>query len=134
LVAVPETHRLARRGTVDVAELEGEAWIVGDGGDGPQFGVWPGLSDTSRIAYTVRDWTARLGLVAVGLGLAVIPTLAADTVPSGVRLIAVDDPRPVHRSAVVVTLPDRSPSVDALVRALREEGSAIARSVGQSGP
>jgi DNA-binding transcriptional LysR family regulator len=131
LVAVPETHRLARRGTVDVTELENETWIVGDGGDGPQFGVWPGLPDTSRIAYTVRDWTARLGLVAAGLGMAVIPTLAADTVPSGVRLVAVDDPRPVHRSAAVVTRPGRSPTVDALVNALREEGSAIAaRSVG----
>jgi DNA-binding transcriptional LysR family regulator len=127
LVAVPAAHRLAGRGTVEVEELEDEPWIVGDAGGGdPLLGVWPGLQGVPRIAYTVRDWPARLGLVAAGLGLAVIPGVAAGTMPPGVHVVAVDDRRPVRRVVVAVTRPERSASAAALVEALREEGASIA--------
>jgi len=69
LVAVPATHRLARRGAVNAGELEDEPWIVGDAGGGdPLLGVWPGTPGKPQVAYAVRDWPARLGLVAAGLG------------------------------------------------------------------
>jgi len=124
LVAVPSAHRLARLGTVEVDDLREAPWIVGETGEGgPQFGAWPGTH--GRIAYSVRDWPARLGLVAAGLGLAVVPSMAAETMPPGVSLVAVDDPRAERRSALVVTRPDRSSSAVALVRALREEGAAL---------
>ena len=127
-VAVPADHRLAGRGTVGLGELEDEPWIVGDAGGGdPQFGAWPGLPGTPRIAYAVRDWPARLGLVAAGLGLAVVPDMTEGTMPPGIRLVAVDDPNPVRRSVVAVTQPDRSPSAAALIRAMREEGALIAQ-------
>jgi DNA-binding transcriptional LysR family regulator len=124
LVAVPSGHRLARRDTVDLADLEDEAWIVGDAAAGdPQFGVWPGLP--GRVAFAVRDWPARLGLVAAGLGLAVVPAIAAGALPPGVVVVAVDDPQSVRRSVVAVTRPERSPSAMALVEALREEAQTI---------
>ena len=130
LVAVPASHRLAQRGTVDVGELEDEPWIVGDAGGGdPQFGAWPGLTGTPRVAYAVRDWPARLGLVAAGLGLAVVPGMAAGTMPPGLQLVAVNDSRPVRRSVLAVTRPERSPSAVALVQALREEGTHITHAV-----
>ena len=90
LVAVPATHRLAQHGTVDVAELEAEPWIVGDAD--PLLDVWPRSPATRRVAFAVRDWTARLGLVAAGLGITPIPTVAAGTIPPGIRLVAVDKP------------------------------------------
>jgi DNA-binding transcriptional LysR family regulator len=133
LVAVPAAHRLAQRGTVEVGELEDEPWIVGDGGGGdPQFGAWPSAPGTPRIAYAVRDWAARLGLVAAGLGLAVVPTVAAGTMPPGVQVVAVNDPHPVRRSVVAVTQPERSPGAAALVQALREEGAVIAEAARQA--
>lgn len=126
LVAVAAAHRLAQRGTVEVGELEGESWIVGDAdGGGPQFGVWPGMPGTPRIAHALRDWPARLGLVAAGAGLAVVPEGAAAMMPPGVRLVAIDDPDPPRRTALAVTRPDRSPGAAALVHALREEGALI---------
>jgi DNA-binding transcriptional LysR family regulator len=123
-VAVPQGHRLADRGHVDAGDLEGEPWIAGDPARG-DFGAWPSLEGTPRIAFTVRDWTARLGLVAAGLGLAVVPALTAGTVPPGVALVAVDAPSPIRRSVVAVTRAERSPSADALVTALREEAALL---------
>jgi DNA-binding transcriptional LysR family regulator len=138
LVAVPSTHHLAQRGTVDVTELEDGPWIVGDsggwdsGGGDPLLGSWPGSAAAPRIAHSVRDWPARLGLVAAGLGLAVVPSIAASTVPAGVRLVAVDDPRPVRRSVAAVTRPDRSPATAALIQALRQEAALIAEATERS--
>jgi DNA-binding transcriptional LysR family regulator len=119
LLAVPETHRLARRSWVNVAELRAETWIVGEADDGgPQFGPWPTLDTEATIGHSLRDWPARLGLVAAGLGIAVIPSLIADTLPPGVRAITVEDPRPLRREILAVTRPGRSASVQALVDAL----------------
>ena len=123
LVAVPAAHRLAQRGMVDVAELEDEPWIVGDAD--PLLDVWPRSPARRRVAYSVRDWPARLGLVAAGLGITPVPTVAAGTIPPGVRLVAIDEPQPVLRSVVAVTRHERSPSALALVRALREEAAPI---------
>jgi len=130
LVAVPAAHRLAQRGTVDVDELENEPWIVGDAD--PLLDVWPRSPATRRVAFAVRDWPARLGLVAAGLGITPVPTVAADTIPPGIRLVAVDEPQPVLRSIVAVTRAERSPSALALVRALREEAAPIAESARQA--
>jgi DNA-binding transcriptional LysR family regulator len=130
LVAVPATHRLAQRGTVDAAELTDEPWIVGDAD--PLLDVWPRPPATRRVAYTVRDWRARLGLVAAGLGITPVPTVAVGTIPPGIRLLAVDEPQAVLRSVVAVTRPEPSPSALALLRALREEAALIAETARQA--
>ncbi|MDH6219795.1 LysR family transcriptional regulator [Streptomyces pseudovenezuelae] len=121
LLAVPANHRFVGRGTIPVPELRDEHWIVGKGlRDDPQFGAWPTL-DRPRIAYAAREWPTRLGLVATGLGIAVLPELAAAAVPAGVRTVRVDDPAWLGRAAVAVTLRDCPPEVTVTVRALRHE-------------
>ncbi|MEU0844243.1 LysR family transcriptional regulator [Streptomyces sp. NPDC005962] len=125
LLAVPANHRFAGRGTIPVAELRDEAWIIGKGlRDDPQFGAWPTL-DHPRIAYAAREWPTRLGLVAAGLGIAVLPELAAAAVPTGVRTVHVDDPAWLGRATVAVTVRDRSPEVTATVAALRHEAAQL---------
>jgi DNA-binding transcriptional LysR family regulator len=126
MVAVGSGHHLAGRDTVDVAELEHEAWIVA-GGEPPQFDVWPAAPGKPRVAHAVRDWPGRLGLVAAGLGIAVVPEIVAGAMPPGVRLIAVDEANPVRRAVLAVTRPERSPGAAALVEALRAEGAALSR-------
>ncbi|WNV75162.1 LysR substrate-binding domain-containing protein [Geodermatophilus sp. DSM 44513] len=127
MVAVATTHRLAGRTVVDLGELEDEPWVVGDAGGGdPLLGAWPGASGTPRVAYAVREWPARLGLVAAGLGIAVVPSVAAASVPPGVTLLGVDEPTPPQRTVVAVTAPDPSPGAVALLRALRSEAGRIA--------
>ncbi len=125
LVAVSAQHRFADRRQVAAAELADEPWIVGKGlrGD-PQFGAWPTL-DQPRIVHAVRDWPTRLGLVAAGIGIAVLPELAAASVPVDVRTVTVDDPAWLGRSVVAVTVPGRSPEVTATVHALRHEAARL---------
>lgn len=125
-LAVPADHRFAERGWAAVGELADERWVVGaPDRDGPQFGTWPTLDAPQQVAFTARDWPARLGLVAAGLGVAVVPRLLAGVLPPGVRLVEVDDPRPQVRSVLAVTGPERTAEADALVRAIRAEGAAL---------
>lgn len=126
LVAVPRGHRLAGRGQVPVAELADEDWVVGKGlrGD-PQFGAWPTLLEP-RVAYAARDWHARLGLVAAGLGITTVPEIAAVGLPVDVVTVRVDDPAWLGRAAVAVTRAERGAGVEAVLAVLRE----VARELG----
>ncbi|WP_067499740.1 LysR substrate-binding domain-containing protein [Actinoplanes sp. TFC3] len=111
------------------ADLAAEAWIVGEGAKGdPQFGAWPTLKDP-QIAFAVRSWPTRFGLVAAGLGISVVPQLAAPTVPAGVRTLAVADTGWPGRQAVVVTPPGRSARALAMVQAITAESARLHREV-----
>jgi DNA-binding transcriptional LysR family regulator len=125
-VIVSAQHRFAERSWVNVAELRDEPWIVGEADrSGPQFGTWPTLDGQLTVAHSLRDWTARLGLVAAGLGIAVVPSLFVPALPPTVRALTVDDPRPFRRDVLVATSPARSPSVDAVIGALHAEAASL---------
>lgn len=127
-VAVPASHRLAGRERVPVAELRGEPWIVGQATDDePVFGVWPTLPD-APVAFAGREWPARLGMVAAGLGIAMLPNLAAASLPAGVAVIDIDDPAVHTRSAVAALPADPAPAARAMVTGLRTEAAHIALS------
>jgi len=88
-VAVSGVHPFAERAWVSPEELVTQKWVVGASNDGsPEFGAWPGLAEP-QIAFSVRSWPARLGLVAAGLGIALVPGSAAATVPRGVVWVPV---------------------------------------------
>ncbi len=128
-VAVPAGHRLAGRGRVPVAELREEPWIVGQaaGESEPIFAAWPTLTD-ARVAYTSRDWPSRLGMVAAGLGIAVLPNIAAAAIPADVVVIDVEDPAHRKRSATALTPTEPTDAARAMVDALRTEAARIALS------
>lgn len=125
-LAVAADHRFAHRQRVDAGELTAESWIVGERSSGadPQFEAWPTLLDP-RIAYAVRGWPTRLGMVAAGLGISLIPELFAASVPSSVRVVGVDDPAFLGRRTVAITRQDLSAEADAVLQALRTEGSQL---------
>jgi DNA-binding transcriptional LysR family regulator len=77
-LVVPASHRLARRKSVSIADCRDEAFVgfPGDAGTGTgpllkrlcaQAGFEP------RIAQEAREATTQIGLVAAGLGIAVLP-------------------------------------------------------------
>ncbi|MEU8432151.1 LysR family transcriptional regulator [Streptomyces sp. NPDC029216] len=120
---VPEGHRLAGAGRVGMAELADEPWIAGC----PRcrrhlVEVCEGAGFTPRIDFATDDYPAVVGLVGAGLGVAVLPELAVESVRAkGVSALAVEPA--VERQVVALTLPDlaRVPAVAAtlgeLVRA-----------------
>ena len=76
-------------------------------------------------AFTVRDWPTRLGLVAAGLGIALVPGIAAQAVPRGVRWIPVqDDTGGLRRTVWAATNDNPGAAVTAMVHALEEEVSS----------
>jgi DNA-binding transcriptional LysR family regulator len=90
-VAVPESHPFAVRDWVEPQEPDGQAWVVWTShGEPPEFGPWPGMAEP-EVSFVVRDWPTRLRLVRAGIGIALVPGIAAPAVPHGVRWIPVRD-------------------------------------------
>ncbi|BBY48291.1 LysR family transcriptional regulator [Mycolicibacterium arabiense] len=127
-VAVWEGHRLATRAgsaPAPVDELAGERWVVGVGDRGdPQFAAWPTLREPV-IAHRARSWPSRLGLVAAGLGICVMPELAAASTPEGVTTVRVDDPGWPGRVTLAVAMANPTAEVRAALDALESAGLGI---------
>jgi DNA-binding transcriptional LysR family regulator len=114
-LAVPADHRLVGRADVVAADLAMEAWIVGDGPKSdPHFAAWPTLSNPV-IAYSAPSLSTRLGLVAAGLGIALIPSLATLSVPAGVQVVTVGDPAWPGRQALALANEDHAATTAALL-------------------
>jgi DNA-binding transcriptional LysR family regulator len=90
VLAVPAAHPFASLRAVEVEQLAGQIWVASrsEGGDS-LLGVWPGLAERPDIRYVVRDWLAKLQIVAAGLAVTTLAPIAADALPAGVRLVAV---------------------------------------------
>lgn len=103
---VPEGHRLAGAGSVGIAELAEESWIAGCPRCRRQLvDVCEEAGFTPRIDFATDDYPAVVGLVGAGLGVAVLPELAIESVrPRGARTVAVEPA--VEREIVALTLPD----------------------------
>ena len=128
LVALPAGHRLARRSVLRLADLAGESWIEGypDGSAtladaGRHAGFRP------RVDFAVREWTAKQGFVAAGLGLSLVPSLAAGSTRPDIVLIPLrpgDAPvRKVH--AATLRGVDTPPPAIAFLRCLQEAARDI---------
>jgi DNA-binding transcriptional LysR family regulator len=94
-LVVPAAHRFARRRSVTIAECRDEAFIGFPGsagtGTGPllerlcaQAGFAP------RIAQEAREATTQIGLVAAGLGIAVLPAPLEAVRIEGVRYVPLE--------------------------------------------
>ena len=69
------------------------------------MGVWPGLDERPVIAHTVRDWLAKLQLVAAGAGLTTISASMAPAAPAGVRVVTVRGGSKELRRTILARLP-----------------------------
>ncbi|MFI1503311.1 LysR family transcriptional regulator [Streptomyces sp. NPDC020597] len=127
---VPERHRLARTGSSDavaIGDLAAEPWIAGcPRCRGQLVQVCESAGFTPRIDFATDDYPAVVGLVGAGLGVAVLPQLAIDSVrPRGVRALTLEPA--VRREIVALTLPDLA-HVPAVTATLEQLGRAAASS------
>ena len=120
-LAMPATHPLARGTYVDVTDLRGQRWIAGSSsGEDRLMGVWPGLDERPEIAFTARDWLAKLHLVAAGCGLTTLPASLVSVVPPGVRVLPVRGGPQEQRRLLLARLPDPpTPAVTRMAAVLR---------------
>lgn len=123
---VPEGHRLAGADAVAVAELAEEPWIAGCPRCRRQLvEVCEESGFTPRIDFATDDYPAVVGLVGAGLGVAVLPELAIESVrPKRARTVAVEPA--IEREIVALTLPDLA-QVPAVAATLDQLSLAAAR-------
>ncbi|MFF9338774.1 MULTISPECIES: LysR family transcriptional regulator [unclassified Streptomyces] len=123
---VPEAHPLAGAGSVGIAELAGDSWIAGCPRCRRQLvDVCEEAGFAPRIDFATDDYPAVVGLVGAGLGVAVLPELAIESVrPKGARTVAVEPA--VEREIVALTLPDLA-QVPAVAATLDELTRAATR-------
>ncbi len=100
-VAMAPDHVLAGRSSVTSAMLRGERWITGSTEpDTGLLGTWSDSSWQPDIAFVARDWVAKLGLVAAGLGITVVPGLAVPALPANVAVVRIGHPAATRTTAV----------------------------------
>lgn len=123
---VPEGHRLADAGTVAIGDLADDPWIAGCPRCRRQLvDVCESAGFTPRIDFATDDYPAVAGLVGAGLGVAVLPELALESVRAKGAVTVTLAPR-VEREIVALTLPDLA-QVPAVAATLDQLTRAAAR-------
>ena len=132
VIGVPASHPFAAARVVDVRDLEGQVWVASrpDAGDS-LLGVWPGLAERPDVRYVVRDWLAKLQIVAAGLAITTLAPITADALPAGVRTVSVRGGPRELRQIVLARRPGplEGPAArvcDALMAASRSESTSAA--------
>ncbi|MFD8244865.1 LysR family transcriptional regulator [Nocardia sp. NPDC059691] len=133
VVVVPPTHPLAGATSATPDVLRDERWIAGSQEPSATLlGAWRDPDWEPDIAFVARDWFAKLGLVAAGLGITVVPGIAVPVLPPTVALLRIDHPAAVRRT-VIAHRGDRgaADSRGAFAEALRDRAADLSAQVRQ---
>ncbi|MFJ1562809.1 LysR substrate-binding domain-containing protein [Streptomyces erythrochromogenes] len=128
-VALPGGHRLARRTGLRLAELADEEWIAA--GTRPEETLMhsaPAGGFRPRTGFVAADWIAKQGFVAAGLGVTLVPELAASSVRPDLALVPLH-PDDTPRRGVYAATPRGiapSPAAAALLTLLKEAADGLA--------
>jgi DNA-binding transcriptional LysR family regulator len=132
-VSLPADHPLATRHAIDLADLRDEDWMLAclSGTCADSNVVLRACREAGfqpRIAYTSDDYFAIQGLVASGMGVALIPGLGLASTRDDVAVRPVRG-RPPHRRVAAVTAQDaRGGAIPTMLECLRDAGAVYAES------
>nr|WP_246100995.1 LysR family transcriptional regulator [Streptomyces cyaneus] len=128
-VAVHTAHPLARhKGPVRLGRLADADWISGSSRpEGTLLDAALRQGFRPRVAHVVGEWTAKQGYVAAGLGVALVPALAAGSVRPDVCLVPVLDEGGPARAVYAATARGRSlsPAGAEFLAVLREAAAKM---------
>ncbi|MFF1738663.1 LysR family transcriptional regulator [Streptomyces mirabilis] len=113
-VALHREHPLAGAGSIDLRDLRDEAWLQDAYGDRPTMlaNACARAGFSPRKIIRIAEWTGKFGYAAAGLGVALVPSLAAWAVPAELALCRLDDP--ALRRTIHLALPAAAPLPAAL--------------------
>ncbi|NHA69416.1 LysR family transcriptional regulator [Phycicoccus flavus] len=99
-------HPLAGRPSVALTDLRGETWISNDlprsVGHRILVAACAAVGLRPRFSVQAQDHHTAIGFVAAGVGVSVMPGLAARSLPASVVRVPIDPPAPVRHLAAVV--------------------------------
>ncbi|MFF0432305.1 LysR family transcriptional regulator [Streptomyces sp. NPDC004327] len=120
LVALAAGHRAAGRREVRLADLAGEEWIVGhERLEDTLFRPAVAAGLRPRTGLLAHDWIAKLGAVAAGLGVTLVPALAAAAVRPDVALVTIHPDDVPYRAICAATPPAPTVAATAFLALLR---------------
>lgn len=125
-LAVSKNHPLAGSTTAKLSDLADEPWIAGcPRCRGHLLSLAAKEGFTPQVAFETEDYVAVLGLVAEGLGVALVPDLILRSAKNTDVVTIPMDPAS-RRTVQAVTTPDlqRVPAVEATLQALHEAARA----------
>ncbi|MFI8822475.1 LysR substrate-binding domain-containing protein [Streptomyces sp. NPDC053431] len=126
-LALPAGHPLADAPGLRLADLSAEPWIFG--GSGPWSEITTAACEAAGFvpeqAHSAAGWTAILAMVEAGMGVALVPRMAAAERRTGtgsgvvMRVLSADQPRR-HVVAAVRRGAEEGPAVARVLAALRQ--------------
>jgi DNA-binding transcriptional LysR family regulator len=122
-LVLPAGHRLAGKTEVDLAEMDGEAWIAWS--KNSICNKWlmrtlRGLGIEPAIKHTVEDHHTQMTLVAAGLGSALLPRIGRPIPSEDVRVVELRPSLVRHIYAITRKGATRRPAIRAVRDALRD--------------
>jgi molybdate transport repressor ModE-like protein len=124
LIALPGNHPLAGRKRINLSDLVDERWMLGTTTACPDAGRFLQACRAAgfepEIAFHNDDYTAILGFVAAGVGVAPVPEMVARNAPEQVRIRSLG-PKVLTR-AIMASLPAgyRSRPATAMLEILKQ--------------
>ncbi|MFE5493150.1 LysR family transcriptional regulator [Streptomyces virginiae] len=127
-VALPGGHRLAGRAGLRLAELADEEWIAA--GIRPEETLMHSAlagGFRPRTGFVAADWIAKQGFVAAGLGVTLVPELAASAVRPDLALVPLHPDDTPRRGVYAATARGiaPSPAAAALLTLLKETAAGL---------
>jgi DNA-binding transcriptional LysR family regulator len=123
-VAMPANHPLAPRRDLDLALFADDPWMLATSATCPDSRLFLRACHTAgfepRIAFQNDDYSAILGFVAAGVGVALIPDMVARGVRDDVVVRALDPPPPARPILALTPAGYCSPAAAAMVDVLGE--------------
>ncbi|MGK4585907.1 LysR family transcriptional regulator [Kitasatospora sp. HPMI-4] len=121
-VVLPEGHRLAGSDVLDLAELAAEPWVLGclkAEAYLRRYAERAGFAP--EVRGTTTDYFFARSLVAAGMGISLVPSIALAPEIPGLRTVPVKPPGPVRHIGVAAISRSDRPHVTTLIQALREQ-------------
>ncbi|MET7358946.1 LysR substrate-binding domain-containing protein [Streptomyces sp. NPDC005562] len=122
---LPVGHHLTDRTALDIAELAAEPWVLGCSKTDAylrryarQAGFDPEIRGTTTDYYFARS------LVAAGMGISLIPSIALTPEEPGVRVVAIKQPAPTRHIGLATISRRHHPQLRTLIDALQEQAPA----------
>ncbi len=125
VAVVPRGHALAGERTIALSDLKGETWVSNDYAKsyGHRLVVTACAAAGFRPRFTVQaqDHYTAIGFVGAGVGVSVMPGLAARSLPATVARVHLEQPAPVrHLAALVRDVGSPNPAAERAVALLTD--------------
>jgi DNA-binding transcriptional LysR family regulator len=127
-VAMPVAHPLAGTPKLDLAMFASDSWMLSCAHSCPDARLFMRACHAAgfepRIAFENDDYSAILGFVAAGVGVALIPDMTSREIRSDVVVRELDPPPPPRPILAAIPTGYRSPASTAMLSVLREVSDA----------